>query len=110
MGLARVNLTAKRFDFWAIGPAVQLPVGARPVSFSLAPDRKRAYGLLQEIGRYEFWTFDVPSRAGPPGGFHAAAVKPRRIGMKFIRAARAADRSATRATPARSRQRAMRLR
>jgi len=29
------------------------------VSFSLAPDRKRAYGLLQEIGRYEFWTFDL---------------------------------------------------
>jgi len=62
MGLARVNLTAKRFDFWAIGPAVQLPVGARPVSFSLAPDRKRAYGLLQEIGRYEFWTFDLERR------------------------------------------------
>jgi hypothetical protein len=59
MGVARVNLTAKSFDFWAIGPAVQLPVGARPVSFSLAPDRKRAYGLLQEIGRYEFWTFDL---------------------------------------------------
>jgi hypothetical protein len=31
----------------------------RPVGFSLAPDRKRAYGVLQEIGRYEFWTFDL---------------------------------------------------
>jgi len=59
MGVARVNLTAKSFDFWPIGPAVQLPIGARPVSFSLAPDRKRAYGLLQEIGHYEFWTFDL---------------------------------------------------
>ncbi|HKB12208.1 MAG TPA: hypothetical protein VKD69_16215 [Vicinamibacterales bacterium] len=59
MGVARVNLAAKSFDFWAIGPAMPLPVGARPVSFSLAPDRKRAYGLLQEIGHYEFWTFDL---------------------------------------------------
>jgi len=52
MGIARVNLNAKNVDFWALGPA-------RPVGFSLAPDRKRAYGLLQEIGHYEFWTFDL---------------------------------------------------
>jgi DNA-binding beta-propeller fold protein YncE len=52
MGIARVNLTAKSVDFWPLGPA-------RPVGFSLAPDRKRAYGLLQEIGHYEFWTFDL---------------------------------------------------
>jgi WD40-like Beta Propeller Repeat len=63
MGVARVNLKAKSFDFWAIGPAAPLPIGARPVSFSLAPDRKRAYGLLQEIGRYEFWTFDLERRS-----------------------------------------------
>ena len=59
MGVARVNLTAKSFDFWPIGPAMALPIGARPVGFSLAPDRKRAYGVLQEIGHYEFWTFDL---------------------------------------------------
>jgi hypothetical protein len=59
MGVGRVNLTAKSFEFWPVGPAMQLSVGARPVGFSLAPDRKRAYGLLQEIGRYEFWTFDL---------------------------------------------------
>lgn len=59
MGVGRVNLTAKSFEWWPVGPAMQLPVGARPVGFSLAPDRKRAYGLLQEIGRYEFWTFDL---------------------------------------------------
>jgi hypothetical protein len=41
---------------------MQLPVGARPVGFTLAPDRKRAYGLLQEIGHYEFWTFDLEKR------------------------------------------------
>jgi len=52
MGIARVNLAAKSVDFWPLGPA-------RPVGFSLAPDRKRAYGLLQEIGHYEFWTFDL---------------------------------------------------
>jgi hypothetical protein len=52
MGIARVNLAGKSLDFWPIGPS-------RPVSFSLAPDRKRAYGLLQEIGHYEFWTFDL---------------------------------------------------
>jgi hypothetical protein len=52
MGIARVNLAGKSVDFWPLGPS-------RPVGFSLAPDRKRAYGLLQEIGHYEFWTFDL---------------------------------------------------
>ena len=52
MGVARVNLSGKNMDFWPIGPS-------RPVSFSLAPDRKKAYGLLQEIGHYELWTFDL---------------------------------------------------
>ena len=52
MGVARVNLVGKSLDFWPIGPS-------RPVSFSLSPDRKKAYGLLQEIGHYEFWTFDL---------------------------------------------------
>jgi hypothetical protein len=55
MGVARVNLGAKNVDFWPIGPA-------RPISFSLAPDRKRAYGLLQEIGHYEFWALDLEHR------------------------------------------------
>ena len=52
MGIARVNLNAKSMEFWALGPA-------RQVGFSLAPDRKRAYGLLQDIAHYEFWTFDL---------------------------------------------------
>jgi len=52
MGIARVNLAAKNVDFWPLGPQ-------RGVGFSLAPDRKRAYGLLQEIGHYEFWSFDL---------------------------------------------------
>jgi WD40 repeat protein len=52
MGIARVNLSEKKLDFRPIGP--QAGVG-----FALAPDRKRAFGLSQEIGRYEFWSFDV---------------------------------------------------
>lgn len=55
MGIARVNLLQKSVDFYTLGPATG-------VSFSLAPGRKRAYGLHQEIGRYEFWTFDLESR------------------------------------------------
>ena len=56
MGIGRVNLTAKEIDFFTLGPAQSR------VSFALAPDRKKAYGLIQEIGRYEFWTFDLPGR------------------------------------------------
>lgn len=52
MGVGRVDLTRKHVDFNPLGPA-------QPVSFSQAPDRKRAYGLYQDIGRYEFWTFDL---------------------------------------------------
>jgi hypothetical protein len=55
MGLGRVNLGAKTVDFTPIGPA-------EGVSFAMAPDRKRGYGLMQQIGRYEFWAFDVEQR------------------------------------------------
>lgn len=52
MGIGRVNLVAKQIDFTPIGPA-------ESVGFAMTTDRKRAYGLLQQIGRYEFWTFDL---------------------------------------------------
>src|SRR5688500_8808575 len=55
MGLGRVNLVAKSIDFTPIGPA-------EGVSFARSPDRKRGYGLMQQIGRYEFWAFDVEQR------------------------------------------------
>ena len=42
-------------DFYTLGPAT-------PVGFALAPGRKRAYGLFEEIGRYEFWKFDLEHR------------------------------------------------
>jgi hypothetical protein len=55
MGIGRVNLAAKTIDFSPIGPA-------EGMSFAMAPDRKRGYGLLQQIGRYEFWAFDLENK------------------------------------------------
>ncbi len=52
MGIGKVDLNARKVEFRPIGPA-------EPVSFVQAPDRKRAYGIKQDIGRYEFWTFDL---------------------------------------------------
>lgn len=52
MGIGRVELAKKKIDFFPIGPA-------RGLGFSVAPDRKRAYGLFRDIGEYEFWTFDM---------------------------------------------------
>jgi len=55
MGIGRVNLAAKSVDFFTLGPST-------PVSFALAPGRKFAYGLYEDIGRYEFWKFDLEHR------------------------------------------------
>ncbi len=55
MGIGRVNLAAKKVDFYTLGPST-------PLSFALAPGRKAAYGLYEEIGRYEFWKFDLEHR------------------------------------------------
>ena len=52
MGVGRVNLAAKKIDFRTLGPSQGL-------SFALAPGRKVAYGLASDIGRYEFWRFDL---------------------------------------------------
>lgn len=52
MGIGRVELAKKKIDFHPLGPA-------RGLGFSVAPDRKRAYGLFRDIGEYEFWTFDM---------------------------------------------------
>lgn len=56
MGIGRVNLAAKEIDFYTLGPAQPR------MSFALAPGRQKGYGLLQDIGRYEFWTFDLAGR------------------------------------------------
>jgi hypothetical protein len=55
MGVARVNLNAKTLDFYTIGPA-------GGVNFALSPDGKQAFGVESEIGRYQFWTFDLAKR------------------------------------------------
>ncbi len=55
MGVARVNLMAKSVDFYTLGPS-------QPVSFSMAPDGKKAYGLRQQVGNFEFWVFDLENR------------------------------------------------
>jgi hypothetical protein len=55
MGIGRVNLAAKSVEFHPIGPS-------EGVGFAMAPDRKRGYGLLQQIGRYEFWAFDLEQK------------------------------------------------
>ena len=55
MGIARVNLAEKKVDFYTIGPATG-------VSFAMAPNRKVGYGLFEDIGRFEFWKFDLEHR------------------------------------------------
>jgi hypothetical protein len=55
MGIGRVNLAAKTVDFYTLGPST-------PTSFTLAPGRKVAYGLFEDIGKYEFWKFDLEHR------------------------------------------------
>ena len=55
MGVARVDLVKKSVDFYTLGPS-------EPVSFRLAPGRRRGYGLRQQVGNYEFWTFDLEGR------------------------------------------------
>jgi hypothetical protein len=55
MGIARANLTARSVDFYMLGPTV-------PVSFTLAPGRKRGYGLVQQVGNWQFWTFDLENK------------------------------------------------
>jgi hypothetical protein len=55
MGIGRVNLAAKSVDFYTLGPSTG-------ISFAMAPGRKVAYGLFEDIGRYEFWKFDLQNR------------------------------------------------
>lgn len=55
MGVARVDLAKRTVDFYSLGPS-------EPVSFALAPGRRRAYGMRQQVGNYQFWTFDLENR------------------------------------------------
>jgi hypothetical protein len=55
MGVVRIDLVKKDFEFYTIGPA-------GGVNFVLGPDKKRGYGLESAVGRYQFWTFDLEQR------------------------------------------------
>ena len=56
MGIARIDLAERDVDFYTLGPDEPLS------SFSLAPDRRKAYAVLKRIGHYEIWTFDLVER------------------------------------------------
>lgn len=56
MGISRVRLADREVDFYTLGTSE--PVG----SFTLAPGGDKAYALYSEIGRYEFWEFDLVNR------------------------------------------------
>ncbi len=56
MGIARIDLAGRDVDFYTLGPDEPLS------SFSLAPDRRKAYAVLKRIGHYEIWTFDLEGR------------------------------------------------
>ena len=55
MGVARVHLDEREVEFYMLGPS-------ESVNFRLAPGRTKAYGLRQQVGNYEFWTFDLEGR------------------------------------------------
>ncbi|MEE2777771.1 MAG: hypothetical protein VYE73_13530 [Acidobacteriota bacterium] len=55
MGVATVNLNERDVDFYMLGPS-------RPISFAIAPDQKKAYGVYHEVGNYQMWTFDLEGR------------------------------------------------
>jgi len=55
MGVARMDLAHRQLDFYSLGPS-------QSVSFRLAPDKKKAYGIHSEVGNYQFWTFDLEGR------------------------------------------------
>jgi hypothetical protein len=51
-----VRLAEREVEFYTLGTAES--VG----QFQLAPGGERAYGILSQIGRYEFWEFDIPGQ------------------------------------------------
>src|SRR5262245_16492438 len=55
VGVGRIDLNKKDLDYQTLGPAGS-------VNIVLAPDRKHAYGLESEVGRYQFWTIDLEER------------------------------------------------
>jgi PQQ-like domain len=57
--VGRIDLAAKTVDTFPLGPAPQ----TGNLSFTMAPDGKRANVLAAEIGRHELWNIDLTARA-----------------------------------------------
>jgi DNA-binding beta-propeller fold protein YncE len=57
LGIATVRLADEDLDFYTLGESEPMR------GFALAPDGTRAYALYSEIGRYEFWAFDLENRS-----------------------------------------------
>ena len=55
MGIARVELEAREVDFYTLGPS-------ETIEFRMAPGGEKAHGLSEQVGRYEFLTFDLVNR------------------------------------------------
>ena len=58
MGIARTNLMQRTIDWYMLGP----PGPSAPGGITLAPGRKRAYGLVQQVGNWQYWTFDLENK------------------------------------------------
>lgn len=58
MGIARTNLTTRTVDWYILGP----PGPSAPGFISVAPGRKRAYGLVQQVGNWQYWIFDLENK------------------------------------------------
>lgn len=55
MGVSRIDLAKRTVDYYTFGPTA-------PVSFRLAPGKRRAYGIQTQVGEHYFWTFDLEKR------------------------------------------------
>jgi hypothetical protein len=53
LGVARASLDDRTLEVTAMGPWVPR------LRFTVGPDRRKAYGVKDEVGDYQFWTFDL---------------------------------------------------
>ena len=53
IGISQVRLSDREVDFFTLGSNQPLR------RFSIAPGGEKAFALYSEVGRYEFWEFDL---------------------------------------------------